>query len=160
MLIAITVLSFAPQAYAKSDIGFIDTVRILQESKPGMEGIARLEKLQADAVKQLEALEAKRSAAEKKKDTKMVESIATEMQAIAYELQNKLQSEQEIVFALITQELTNIVEQYRKDMKLTVIFNHSDVISFDPKADITQKVMKEFNKKKLNFDAIGKPEKK
>lgn len=154
VFLSLTILGFVfSDAYAKSEIGFIDTVKILQESKPGKDGIARLETLQSTAIKKLEVLEKKRSNAEKKKDTELVERVSTEMQAIAYDLQNKLQGEQEAVFALITQELTAIVEEYRKNNGLTVIFNHSDVISFDPKADITAGIMKEFNKKKIDFNA-------
>jgi len=154
MFLSLAVLVFvSSDAYGKSEIGFIDTVRILQESKPGKEGIARLEALQSTAVKKLEKLEKKRSAAEEKKDTERVERVSAEMQAIAYDLQSQLQEEQEAVFAIITQELTTIVEEYRKNNNLTVIFNHSDVISFDPKADITQGIMKEFNKKKIDFSA-------
>ncbi len=157
IFLSVSLLGFAfGDAHAKSEIGFIDTVKILQESKLGKEGIARLETLQTGAVKQLEALEKKRAAADKKKDAELVESLSTEMQAIAYELQNKLQSQQELIFGLITQELTKIVEKYRNDNGLTVIFNHSDVISFDPKADITAGIMKEFNKAKLDFDAALK----
>lgn len=161
LFIGLTISTFTfNEAHAKSEIGFIDTVKILQESKPGAKGIARLEALQASTIKKLEALEKKRSDAEKKKDADLVQSVTSEMQAVAYEAQNKLQVEQEAVFSLITNELTTIVNKYRKDNNLTVIFNHSDVISFDPKADITLDIMKEFNKKKLNFDSVAKPAKK
>lgn len=158
LFIGLTILGFnINEAHAKSEIGFIDTVKILQESKPGKKGISRLETLQATAVKQLEALEKKRSDAETKKDAELTERIASEMQAIAYDLQNKMQAEQEAIFSLITDELTKIVNKYRKDNDLTVIFNHSDVISFDPEADITSDIIKEFNKKTLNFDSLVKP---
>ena len=136
----------------KSEIGFIDTVKILQESKLGQEGMARLEVLQSGAIKQLEGLEKKRSAAEKAKKTELATQISAEMQAVAYELQNTLQQKQEAIFTLITQELTIIVEEYREANGLTVIFNHSDVISFDPKADITSSIMEIFNTKIINFD--------
>ena len=161
ILLSVTVFGFAfSEAQAKPEIGFIDTVKILQESKLGEEAITYLKKLQNDAEKEVQALEKKYKDAEAKKDSELVERITTEMQAMVYDLQNKLQVEQEAVLALITSELTNVVKKYRKDSGLLAIFLHNDVMAFDPKADITPQIMEEFNKKKIDFKSITKPKEK
>ncbi len=135
-----------------ASIGFIDTIKILQESKHGIAAIKKLETTQAKSITQLEELTKQREEAEKAKDTEKVELLTSEMQAIAYSAQNELQAMQESIFGVISVELEAIVKEYRAKKGLTVIFNHTDVIAFDPAADITDDIMLEFNKKVLDFD--------
>ncbi len=140
------------EAKAQSNIGFIDTVKILQESEPGKVAIKRLETIQNEGIAKLESLEKTRVEAEKAEKKEDLERITNEMQAIAYTMQNQLQQEQELIFGMITQELETIVKKYREDKGLAVVFNHTDVITFDPKADITNDIMTIFNKVKMDFD--------
>lgn len=138
-------------ACSNNEIGFIDTIKILQESDHGKTAVNRMDTFQNSAVKQLEAMEAERVKAEKAKDTEKMNRINMEMQAYAYELQNKLQAEQELVFNKVSEELNKTVDAYRKEHKLSVVLNASDAISYDESADVTQEIMDAFNALTLEF---------
>ncbi len=141
----------ATNAMANGEIGFIDTVKILQQSVHGKEAIKILESAQTEGISKLEELSKKRDEAEKAKDAEKMELLTAEMQALAFSVQNEVQALQESIFATIGAELEAIVKEYRAKKGLAVIFNHADVITFDPKSDITDDIMEEFNKKKIEF---------
>lgn len=102
--------------------------------------------MQNEGIKQLEGLEAKRKSAEEKKDDKLLQNIESEMQATAYELQTKIQNQQEILFNSVSEKLMQTIDTYRKSHDIDLILQASDAASYDPKIDITGAIMQEFNK--------------
>ncbi len=147
------------QSFA-SDIGFIDTVKIFQESKHGKNVIKTLEELNKNSAAQIEALIKQKDEAEKANDQEKVNKLNDEINALAYILQTEFQQKQEAYFAIISTELSNLVNEYRAKKNLAVIFNHSDVITFDPAADITNDIMQEFNQKEINLEQALETENK
>lgn len=150
--IALLPATFLPHNARAQSLAVVDTNIIFEQSEHGKAVIAYFEKIQNEGIKQLESIEEKRKKAEEKKDEKLLQNIESEMQATAYELQTKLQNEQERLFTVISDKLTQTIETYRKDHNIDVILHAAETASYDPKIDVTQKVMKEFNKIKFDIE--------
>lgn len=156
------ILSFAffqTMASAQS-LAIVDTNIIFEKSDHGKTIIDYFEKLQNDGIKQLEGLEAKRKAAEEKKDDKQLQNIESEMQATAFELQTKIQSQQEILFNSISEKLMQTIDAYRKSHEIDLILHTSEAASYDPKIDVTNDIMKEFNNVAFDIQKELKKEEK
>lgn len=131
-------------------IAIVDTNIIFEKSVHGQNIIKYFEKLQNDGIKQLDELEAKRKKAEEKKDEKLLQNLESEMQATAYELQTKIQNQQDILFNSISEKLMQSIDTYRKNHNIDVILQATDTASYNPDIDITNDIMQEFNK--VEFD--------
>lgn len=135
------------------EIAVVDTNKIFEESKPGKDVVAYLDTIQKEMIKKLEGIEEKRKKIEKDESQKeLLANLEKEMQATAYEAQTKIQATQEKIFAIVSAKLIETIEKYRKDNKIAMIFHASDLISFDKKIDVTNAIMQEFNKIKIDFD--------
>lgn len=146
--------SSAPSTNQGQKIGVIDTVTIFQQSEPGKAAIAFLESLQEDAIARLKPLEEKLNVARESENEEEFKEIAAQMQSIAGEFQEALKVQQEVIYGTITQELTALIEKYRAEKQLTVIFNKTDLISYDPAQDISNDIMVAFNKISLDYQSI------
>lgn len=127
-------------------LAIVDTNIIFEKSDHGQKIIQYFETMQNDGIKQLEGLEAKRKSAEEKKDDKLLQNIESEMQAAAYELQTKIQNQQEILFNSVSEKLMQTIDSYRKSHGIDLILQASEAASYDTKIDITNDIMQEFNK--------------
>lgn len=139
-------MAFLHTAAQAQPIAVVDTNIIFEKSDHGQKIIQYFETMQNDGIKQLEGLEKKRKSAEEKKDDKLLQNIESEMQATAYELQTKIQNQQEALFNSISEKLMQTIDAYRKNHDIDVILQASDTASYDPKVDITGTIMQEFNK--------------
>ncbi len=128
----------------------VDTNIIFEQSEHGKAIIKYFEGLQNEGIKKLEVIEEKRKKAEEQKDEKLLKNLESEMQATAYELQNQMQKEQEILFTSISDKLTQTINDFRKNNKIDVILHTAETASYNPEIDVTQKIMQEFNK--IKFD--------
>jgi Skp family chaperone for outer membrane proteins len=141
-------------------LAIVDTNIIFEKSDHGKSIIEYFEKLQNDGIKQLEGLETKRKEAEEKKDDKLLQNIESEMQATAYELQTKIQNQQEILFNSVSEKLMQTIDTYRKSHDIDLILHTAEVASYDPKIDITNDIMKEFNNVAFDIQKELKKEEK
>lgn len=139
-------MTFLHVAALAQPIAVVDTNIIFEKSDHGQKIIQYFETMQNDGIKQLEGLEKKRKSAEEKKDDKLLQNIESEMQATAYELQTKIQNQQETLFTSVSEKLMQTIDAYRKSHDIDVILQASDTASYDPKVDITNAIMQEFNK--------------
>lgn len=139
-------IAFFHTAALAQPIAIVDTNVIFEKSDHGQKIIQYFETMQNDGIKQLEGLESKRKSAEEKKDDKLLQNIESEMQATAYELQTKIQNQQEILFNSVSEKLMQTIDTYRKNHDIDLILQASDAASYDPKIDITSAIMQEFNK--------------
>ena len=156
------ILSFAffhTMASAQT-FAIVDTNTIFEKSEHGKTIINYFEKLQNEGIKQLEGLETKRKTAEEKKDDKLLQNIESEMQATSYELQTKIQSQQEILFNSVSEKLMQTIDAYRKSHGIDLILHTSEAASYDPKIDVTNDIMKEFNKVAFDIQKELKKEEK
>lgn len=153
LFIACTVilsLVFFHSAALAGPIAVVDTNSIFEKSVHGQAVINYFEKLQNDGIKQLDGLETKRKQAEEKKDEKLLQNIESEMQATAYELQTKIQNQQDTLFNSISEKLMQTIDTYRKNHNIDVVLQATDTASYNPEIDITNDIMQEFNK--VEFD--------
>lgn len=153
LFIACTVilsLVFFHSAALAGPIAVVDTNSIFEKSIHGQAVINYFEKLQNDGIKQLDGLETKRKQAEEKKDEKLLQNIESEMQATAYELQTKIQNQQDTLFNSISEKLMQTIDIYRKNHNIDVVLQATDTASYNPEIDITNDIMQEFNK--VEFD--------
>lgn len=135
------------------EIAVVDTNKIFEESKPGKAVVEYLNETQKEMIKKLEAIEEKRKKAEKDESQKeLLANLEKEMQATAYEAQTKIQAMQEKIFAIVSAKLIETIEAYRSEKKISVILHASDLISFDKQIDVTNDIMQEFNKIKIDFN--------
>lgn len=147
----LSVIFLSNNAQAQS-LAVVNTDIIFEQSEHGKALIAYFENAQKEGIKQLESIEEKRKKAEEKKDEKLLQAIETEMQTTAYELQDKLQTEQEYLFTAILDKLKQTIETYRKNNNIDVILHTAETASYNPEIDITQNIMKEFNKVKFDIE--------
>lgn len=153
LFIACTVilsLAFFHSAALAGPIAVVDTNSIFEKSVHGQAVINYFEKLQNDGIKQLDGLETKRKQAEEKKDEKLLQNIESEMQATAYELQTKIQNQQDTLFNSISEKLMQTIDTYRKNHNIDVVLQATDTARYNPEIYITNDIMQEFNK--VEFD--------
>lgn len=143
---AILSIAFIQNTAFAQPIAIVDTNIIFEKSVHGQAIIKYFEKMQNDGIKQLDALEAKRKQAEEKKDDKLLQNIESEMQATAYELQTKIQSQQDVLFNSVSEKLMQSIDTYRKNHNIDIVLQAADAASYNPDIDITNDIMQEFNK--------------
>lgn len=136
---------------AKLPFGVVNAAKLYQESTPGKAGVARLEKLQNDAMAKLETMQADLKKAQDAKDDATAERLQVEMQGAVYAFQNALSAEQENVVSNIQAALEKSLEQYRTSRGLSGIFSSETMLSYSPDADVTDGVMELFNKQTVDF---------
>ena len=85
-----------------------------------------------------------------RKMKKLIQNLESEIQATAYELQNKIQNQQTVLFTVISDKLMNVIDTYRKDNNIDVILHATETASYNPDIDVTEKIIQEFNK--IEFD--------
>ena len=143
-------ISFLNAAAFAQSLAVVDTNKIFEQSKHGQSINSYFEKLQSEGIKQLEQLEDKRKKADEKKKKKLIQNLESEIQATAYELQNKIQNQQTVLFTVISDKLMNVIDTYRKDNNIDVILHATETASYNPDIDVTEKIIQEFNK--IEFD--------
>lgn len=141
----------AAHAADKAPFGVVNAAALYQDSTHGKAGMARLEKLQNDAMSRLEAMRADLAKAQEDKDEAAAQRLQVEMQGAAYTFQSILSAEQENVVSIMQAALEKSLEQYRAEHKLFAIFSSESILSFSPDADVTEGVLALFNKQAVNF---------
>lgn len=136
---------------AKVPFGVVNAAKLYQESVPGKAGVARLEKLQNDAMAKLEAMQTDLKKAQDAKDDATAERLQVEIQGAVYAFQNALTSEQENVVSKLQAALEKSLEQYRAGHGLFGLFSSETMLSYNPDADVTDGVMELFNKQTVDF---------
>ncbi len=135
----------------KPQFGVVNAATLYQDSVAGKAGVARLEKLQSDAMAKLEAMQADLKKAQDGKDDATAERLQVEMQGAVYAFQNALSAEQENVVSHIQAALEKSLEQYRTEHGLFGILSSETMLSYSPETDVTEGVMALFNKQTVNF---------
>ena len=141
----------AAHAAGKAPFGVVNAAALYQNSTHGKAGMARLEKLQNDAMSRLEAMRADLAKAQEDKDEAAVQRLQVEMQGAAYTFQSLLSTEQENVVSIMQAALEKSLDQYRGEHKLFAIFSSESILSFSPDADVTEGVLALFNKQTVDF---------
>ncbi|MCH5277436.1 MAG: OmpH family outer membrane protein [Desulfovibrionaceae bacterium] len=149
--LALAGASDAALAADRLSFGVVNLATLYQDSAHGKAGMARLEKLQNDAMARLEALRADLARAQEEKDEAAVQRLQVEIQGAAYTFQGVLSAEQENMVSAMQAALEKSLEQYRGEHKLSAIFSSDTILSFSPDAEVTQGVLALFNKQAVDF---------
>lgn len=151
-------LSFS--AAQAADYGVIDIEKVVQNSnylkqqqqtlqqsvKPQT---TQIEQLQKDlAALQQKAQTAKLSDAEKKKMSDEFNGKVAQLEKLQQEVQAKVQASMQAANKTFETSVKTAAEQLRQENKLDVVLNKTAALAFDPKADLTDKMVQKVNSMK------------
>ena len=132
---------------AAPKIGVVDSTRAFQESKAGKEGVAYLDgvgkEMQAELIKLQENLV--------KDDS---DASRDALQKGFGELQQRFGAEQQQVMNKVTESYQKAVDTLRTQEGMVLILGTEAAVSYDPKADVTQKVIDLMNASPVTFERI------
>ncbi len=131
----------------KPKIGVVDSSRVFQESKAGKAGVKYLDNLGNELQAQLLALQ---ETAEKSGTDEARQAL----QKGFNDLQQRFGAEQQQVMNKVTESYQKAVDTLRTQEGLDVIIGTESAVSYDPKSDITQKVIALMDATPVSFDAI------
>lgn len=134
----------------------IDTNRVLKESSPGLKSANHLQRVQAEVQAQLRNL---RDAAVKEmegkdpeKDKEAIDAANLQLQESLKQLQLRVQAEQNRIAGIVNDAFRKTVEDYREKNGLALIIGKSNIIAYSVDIDITDEIIREFNKTDVSFD--------
>ena len=131
----------------KPKVGVVDSSRAFQESKAGKDGVAYLDalgkELQADLIKMQDTAE--------KENT---DTARTALQQGFNDLQQRFAAEQQQVMNTVTDSYQKALDAVRTAEGLDVIIGTDSAVSFDPKSDLTQKVIDKMNATPVTFARV------
>lgn len=129
-------------------VGVVDTSRLFQESDSGKAGLAHLQAMEVAMQEQLMAAQA---LMEKSPND---EALRAHFQKEFGGYQALVQGEQQKVVETINAQITEAIEKARKKGKFSVILPTESVLAFDPKADLTEDMIKLLNKAPASFEPV------
>jgi Skp family chaperone for outer membrane proteins len=136
----------AKQAGEAQRIGVVDIGRVFQESQAGKQGMAYLQSINEEFRKEFEKLQT--APGENGNAQKLQQAIA--------EYQAKIGQEQERVVNLLNEEFRDVLEDFRKQNNYTVLLSQENVLSLSDGVNVTEQVIREFDKVQIDL-AAGAP---
>ena len=129
-------------------VAVVDSARVFQESEPGKAGIKHLEIMHESMQAELNALQEELQA--KPND----ETLPLRLQEKYMVYQQRISAEQQQVINVLNEAIQKALDACRDQQKLAVIVGRDVVLSYSSTADITDAVIREVNKAKVEFKAI------
>lgn len=140
-----------------ADFGVIDVEKVVQNStylkqqqatfqqsiKPQTTQIEQLQK-DLTAIQQ-KAQTAKLTDAEKKKMSADFEAKATQLNTLQQQVQSKVQATMQTINSTLESRVKSAADQLRTENKLDFVLNKTSVLSYEPKADLTDKLIQKLN---------------
>ena len=146
----------------KVKIGIIDTPRILRESKIArevrgaflmeLEGKRSVLKAKQEEVKNLETRlkkeEAAMNAQERKDASQRFAKEVKELRRLKTDIEDELKKKDAELSRKLILDIKKVVEKYLKDQKFTLILEKKTVVASDDAVDITEDIIRAFDKTK------------
>ena len=129
-------------------VGVVDMNRLLRDSEPGKEASRFLEGMQKEIQQQIDRLG---------KDPEN-EALQRELQAIYMGGQQRINAEQQNVVSQLLDLTQRLVNNYRKANGLSVVLGTDVAVAYDPALDVTNALLDEMNKQKVNFVSVSNPQ--
>lgn len=129
-------------------IAVADVARLMRDSVPGKEGIKFLESRQQLLQKELEDIQARLD------KNPSDEEAMKDLQRVYASSQQRIQAEGQNVAALLFDTLQRILDSYLEKNGYDVILSQDTLASFSKKIDITNAVMAELDKQKIDFKPL------
>ena len=133
-------------------VGVVDMNRLLRDSEPGKEASRFLEGMQKEIQQQIDDVQARLG-----KDPEN-ENLQRELQAIYLGGQQRINAEQQNVVSQLLDLTQRLVNNYRKANGLSVVLGTDVAVAYDPALDVTNALLDEMNKQKVNFVSVSNPQ--
>ena len=133
-------------------VGVVDMNRLLRDSEPGKEASRFLEGMQKEIQQQIDDVQARLG-----KDPEN-EALQRELQAIYMGGQQRINAEQQNVVSQLLDLTQCLVNNYRKANGLSVVLGTDVAVAYDPALDVTNALLDEMNKQKVNFVSVSNPQ--
>lgn len=133
-------------------VGVVDMNRLLRDSEPGKEASRFLEGMQKEIQQQIDDVQARLC-----KDPEN-ENLQRELQAIYMGGQQRINAEQQNVVSQLLDLTQRLVNNYRKANGLSVVLGTDVAVAYDPALDVTNALLDEMNKQKVNFVSVSNPQ--
>lgn len=132
-------------------IAVVDIVRVMRDSEAGKAGIKYLEDMQAGIQKQLDDIQNKLE-----KDPEN-EQLQKQLQTVYMSAQQQMGEEQQNVLSQLQNVTKRVMDEFRKAKGYDVLFSAETLSSYDEKLDVTNDLLVEMNKQKVNFEPLNTP---
>lgn len=133
-------------------VAVVDMNRLLRDSEPGKEASRFLEGMQKEIQQQIDDVQARLG-----KDPEN-EALQRELQAIYMGGQQRINAEQQNVVSQLLDLTQRLVNNYRKANGLSVVLGSDVAVAYDPALDVTNALLDEMNKQKVNFVSVSNPQ--
>ena len=133
-------------------VGVVDMNRLLRDSEPGKEASRFLEGMQKEIQQQIDDVQARLG-----KDPEN-EALQRELQAIYMGGQQRINAEQQNVVSQLLDLTQRLVNNYRKANGLSVVLGTDVAVAYYPALDVTNALLDEMNKQKVNFVSVSNPQ--
>jgi len=133
---------------SSSGVAVVDSARVFKESDPGKAGIKHLETLHESMQAELNALQEELQS--KPKD----ETLQQRLQEKYMVYQQRISAEQQQVINTLNEAIQKAIDACRVQKKLALIVGTDVALSYGQTADVTDEVIREVNKTKIEFQPI------
>ena len=133
---------------AQPKLAIVDMGRVMRDSAPGKEGVKFLEAQQAGMQAELDAIQ------DRLEKNPKDEAAMQELQRVYAVSQQRMQAEQQNVVNLLFDSVQRVVNSYREAQGYDMILGAEAVASFKPGADVTEAIIAEVNKQKVEFKPV------
>lgn len=126
-------------------LGVVDMNRLMADSSPGKAGLQYIESQQKELQAKLDAIQ------DRIEKNPQDEAAMQELQTVYAASQQKIQTEGQAVVTRLLESIQGAVDSFRKEKGYAMLIRKEAIDSFDPALDITNELMVEINKIKLDF---------
>ena len=132
-------------------VAVIDLTRAMRDSEAGKAGVKFLEERQDGMEQKIKALQEKLQ-----KDPKD-EAAQKEFQTAYMQVSQQIQAEQQNVVNLLLDTIQRVTNSYREQKGYRIILNSDMAASFDAGIDVTDDIIAEVNRQKVDFKPLPDP---
>lgn len=136
----------------RNSTAVVDMMRVMRDSAPGKYGVKYLESIQAEMQKKLDDIQARLE-----KDPKD-ESAMQDLQKVYAASQQRMQTEQQNVVNMLNDTIQRVLNAYREKHNLEVILASDAAMAYSPKIDVTEAIIAEVDRQKVEFTGAADAE--
>lgn len=129
----------------RNSTAVVDMMRVMRDSVPGKAGVKYLESIQSEMQKKLDEIQARLE-----KDPKN-EGAMQDLQKVYAASQQRMQAEQQNVVNMLNDTIQRVLNAYREKHNLEVIIASDAAMAYSPKIDVTEAIIGEVDRQKVEF---------
>lgn len=150
VLLGLTLLACQEQSGQSSQpkIAVVDMARLLRDSVPGKDGVKFIEGLQSKMQTDLDAIQ------DKIEKNPQDEAAMRDLQRVYATSQQRMQAEGQNVVNILMDTVQRVLNAYRASKDYDVIIGADATATFNPAIDVTNEVMAEVDKQKIEFKPL------